>query len=157
MLTTVASEDFTIQRKLAKHVAAPMVVRITERVFAEPAGSPLARPRSRMRDPRYRFSDEVRTTTRAAALRMIHAGTVAASPEALGAWIAQTDDLRETLTNGGYGSAFTAEDLFPLFQGYVAKATTATAAPARSRPAKWLWIGLIVIVIAIIAGVMVVG
>ena len=108
-----------------------------------------------MRDPRYRFSDEVRAATRAVALRMMHAGTVAASPEALGAWIARTDDLRETLTNGGYGSAFTADDLFPLFQGYVAKATTAAPARSGAGPAKWLWIGLIVVVIAVVVGVIV--
>jgi hypothetical protein len=108
-----------------------------------------------MRDPRYRFSDEVRATTRAAALRMIHAGTVAESPEALGAWIARTDDLRETLTKGGYGSAFTADDLFPLFQGFVAKATAAAPARSGAGPAKWLWIGLIVVAVAIVAGVIV--
>lgn len=103
-----------------------------------------------MREPRYRFSDDVRAATRAIALRMIHAGTVAASPEALGAWIARTDDLREKLTNDGYGSAFAAEDLFPLFQGYVARARAA-AAPARAEAGhrKWLWIGLIAAAVVI--------
>ncbi|HYR27753.1 MAG TPA: hypothetical protein VEU30_04775 [Thermoanaerobaculia bacterium] len=75
-----------------------------------------------MRDPRYRFSDEVRAATRAAALRMVFAGTVAASPEEFAAWLARTDDLRAELTNGGYGAEFTTEDLFPLYQGFVAKA-----------------------------------
>lgn len=98
-----------------------------------------------MRDPRYRFSDDVRATTRAIALRMIHAGTVAGSPEELEAWIAHTDDVRERLTIGGYGTAFTAADLFPLFQGFVAKATATTPAPAAARPARWPWIGLIVV------------
>ena len=68
-----------------------------------------------MREARYRFSDDVRAATRAIALRMIHAKDVAGSPEALGAWIARTDDLRETLTKAGYGTEFTADDLFPLF------------------------------------------
>lgn len=87
---------------------------------------------------------------------MIHAGTVATSPEALGAWIAQTDDLREKLTNEGYGSAFTADDLFPLFQGHVARATAAAApAPAKAGPARWLWIALIVVVVAIVIGILV--
>ncbi len=107
-----------------------------------------------MRDPRYRFSDDVRATTRAAALRMIHAGTVATSPEALAAWVARTDDLRETLTNGGYGTAFTADDLFPLYQGFVAKATPAPPRASAGR-GKWLWIGLIVVGIAIVAGVII--
>lgn len=104
-----------------------------------------------MRAARYRFSDDVRATTRAIALRMIHAGAVADSPEALGAYIARTDDVRETLTNGGYGSAFTAEDLFPLYEGFVAKAGAAVPSPAPARPAKWLWIGLIVVLAIVVA------
>ena len=112
-----------------------------------------------MRDPRYRFSDEVRSATRAIALRMIHAGEVAGSPEELEAWIARTDDLRGELTNGGYGSAFTAGDLFPLFQGFVARARAAAAPPARSGAsrARWLWIGLIVVAVALVIGVIVAG
>lgn len=110
-----------------------------------------------MRDARYRFSDDVRATTRAIALRMIHAGAVAASPEALDAWIAQTDDVRERLTKGGYGSAFAADDLFPLFQGFVARATAATPSPSGAGPARWLWTGLIVVVFAIVIGVIVAG
>ena len=105
-----------------------------------------------MREARYRFSDDVRSVTRAIALRMIHAGTVAASPEELGAWVAQTDDLRDKLTNEGYGSAFTADDLFPLFQGHVARATAAaTPPPPKAGRAKWLWIGLIVVVVIVVA------
>jgi hypothetical protein len=105
-----------------------------------------------MRDPRYRFSDDVRATTRAIALRMIHAGTVAVSAQELESWIGQTADIRERLTKGGYGSAFTAEDLFPLFQGSVAraKAAAATPPPPGARPAKWLWIGAIVVVAIVI-------
>lgn len=109
-----------------------------------------------MREARYRFSDDVRSATRAIALRMIHAGTVTASPEALGAWIARTDDLREKLTRDGYGSAFAADDLFPLFQGYVARATAAaTPAPSGAGRARWFWIGLAVVVAAIVIAVIV--
>lgn len=97
-----------------------------------------------MRDPRYRFSEDVRATTRAIALRMIHAGDVAASPEALEAWIARTDDVRERLTRGGYGSAFTAGDLFPLFHAFVARATATAPARRAAGPAKWLWIGALI-------------
>jgi hypothetical protein len=109
-----------------------------------------------MRGPRYRFSDDVRATTRAIALRMVHARDVASSPEALAAWIAQTDDVRERLTAGGYGSEFQAADLFPLFQGFVARATAPARSEAARTPAgRWVWIALIVaglaIVIAVIA------
>jgi hypothetical protein len=92
-----------------------------------------------MREERYRFSDDVRATTRAIALRMIHAEDVADSPEALEAWIAGTDDIRERLTKGGFGSAFTVEDLFPLFQGSVGRETSARAEPESKRPV-WIWI-----------------
>jgi hypothetical protein len=105
-----------------------------------------------MRDPRYRFSDDVRSVTRAIALRMIHAGEVASSPQALEAWIGRTDDLRERLTNGGYGTDFDAADLFPLFQGFVVKATTPAAVPSRSGvvSAKWVWVGVIFVVIVLV-------
>ena len=101
-----------------------------------------------MRDPRYRFSDDVRVMTRAIALRMVHAGTVAESPEELETWIARTDDVRERLTQGGYGSAFDAGDLFPLFRGFVDKATAAPPARSSTGRAKWLWIGLIAVLAA---------
>lgn len=110
-----------------------------------------------MRDPRYRFSDDVRATTRAIALRMVHAGTIAASPEELEAWIARTDDVRERLTSGGYGSEFVADDLFPLFQSFVAKATAAAAtrAPARAGLPRWVRIGAIVVGVAVLVGLIV--
>jgi hypothetical protein len=82
---------------------------------------------------------------------MIHAGNVAGSVEELSEWIARTDDLRETLTKAGYGSAFTAEALFPLFQSYVAKAKrpVAAAAPTARGSSKWLWIVVVVAVVLI--------
>jgi hypothetical protein len=95
--------------------------------------------------------------TRAIALRMIHAGAVAASPEELEAWIARTDDLRDRLTKAGYGSAFSAGDLFPLFQSFVAKQTAAPPRRSATSTARWLWIGaivaaaIVVIVVATIA------
>jgi hypothetical protein len=109
-----------------------------------------------MRDPRYRFSDEVRAATRAIALRMVHAKAVASSAEELHAWIMRTEDLRGKLTDGGYGSAFATEDLFPLFQRFVAKATAAAAIPSRSKgaPMWWAWL-IVIVVIAIIVGVII--
>lgn len=105
-----------------------------------------------MREPRYRFTDPVRVSTRAIAVRMLHAGEVAESPEQLGEWIARTDDLRETLVKAGYGSAFTSDDLFPLFESYVAKAAQARTPPKARGSGKWLWIGVILAVaVAVIA------
>lgn len=108
-----------------------------------------------MRDPRYSFSDDVRVSTRAIALRMIHAGAVASSPEELDAWISRAEDLRERLTKGGYGSAFGADDLFPLFQSCVAKASA--VAPSRRAPRLplWLWIAAVVVGVAIIVAVVI--
>lgn len=97
-----------------------------------------------MREPRYRFADGVRATTRAIALRMVHAGGVAESAVQLDEWIARTDDVRETLMKAGYGSAFTSDDLFPLFQSFVAKASNAAAPRAGGGSWRWLWIGGIV-------------
>lgn len=106
-----------------------------------------------IRDPRYRFSDDVRAATRGIALRMIRSGTVAASPEELGEWIARTDDVRERLTKGGYGSAFSADELFPLVQGFVAKETAQTPSRSGAGAARWLWIAGIIAVVAIIVAV----
>jgi hypothetical protein len=108
--------------------------------------------RSPMRDPRYRFTDDVRASTRAIALRMIHAGGVAESPVELDAWIARTDDLRDTLTKAGYGSAFTSDDLFPLFQSFVAKASgSAVPRTGGDSPRRvWIWV-IVTAAIAVIA------
>ncbi|HVG23852.1 MAG TPA: hypothetical protein VND45_06840 [Thermoanaerobaculia bacterium] len=115
-----------------------------------------------MRDPRYRFSDDVRVTTRAIALRMVHAGTVVTTAEQLEASIASTDDIRERLAGGGYGRDFTAADLFPLFESYVAKASAAKASSPKFPPAakaphsmKWLWIAAIAVVAAMAIAVIV--
>lgn len=104
-----------------------------------------------MRAPRYRFSEDVRSTTRAIALRMVHAGAVAASPEELETWISGTADIRERLTKGGYGSAFSAVDLFPLFESFVAKATAARQeVPSKSRSMRWIGVLVALIAIAIL-------
>jgi hypothetical protein len=120
------------------------------------AGSPLAALSFAMREPRHRFTDDVRSTTRAIALRMVHAGTVADSPEALDAWIARTDDLRERLEKGGYGTAFDARELFPLFQAHVAKANRTAPPPSRAGRGRWLWIAIVIaaVIVAILAAMM---
>ena len=86
---------------------------------------------------------------------MIHAGTVASSPAELDASIARTEDLRDKLTVGGYGSAFGADDLFPLYEAFVAKATTATPAHAPVRPTRLVWVVLVVaVVVAVIVALL---
>jgi len=100
-----------------------------------------------MRDPRYRFTDDVRASTRAIALRMLHSGKVAESAVQLSEWIARTEDLRESLVKAGYGSSFTSDDLFPLFQSYLVKASRPAASPARHGSSRWLWIGVLIAVI----------
>lgn len=105
---------------------------------------------SPMRDPRYRFTDAVRASTRAIALRMIHAGEVAESAAQLDEWILRTDDLRETLVKAGYGSAFSADDLFPLLQSFVAKASRPVVSRTAGRSPRTLWIGLIITAVVVV-------
>lgn len=111
-----------------------------------------------MRDPRYRFSDDVRAATRAVALRMVRTGAVAASPEELERWIASTDDIRERLAKGGYGSRFNAADLFPLYEGQIAKATAAAPRRPQARRSGRTWTGILiatlVVIVAIVVAVM---
>ena len=82
---------------------------------------------------------------------MVHAGGVAESAVQLDEWIARTDDVRETLLEAGYGSAFTSVDLFPLLQSFVAKTSNAATPRAEGRSWRWLWIGVIV-ALAIVVG-----
>lgn len=107
----------------------------------------------RMRPPRHRFSNDVRATTRAIASRIGESGEVASAAQ-LEAWIARNDDVRERLTRQGYGTAFNAEDLFPLFEALVAKASGGVprGAPKGSpRSGTWLrWVILAVLAIAVV-------
>lgn len=100
-----------------------------------------------MRAPRYRFSDEVRSTTRTMASRMIQDGTIAGTPEQLDAWILQTPEIREPLEKGGYNAAFTSEDLLPLLQAMVAHAQGSpprVEAPPPSSKLRWV-VGLLLV------------
>jgi hypothetical protein len=106
-----------------------------------------------MRAPRYRFPDEVRSTTRSIASRMIQQGTIARSPEELRTWISRTPDVRERLEEGGYGTAFTAEDLFPLLRAFVERAGGSApdvdVARSSSR-GRWLAAGVLLLVLVIV-------
>lgn len=75
-----------------------------------------------MRPPRFQFPNEVRSTTRSIASRMVDDGTIAQTPEQLDAWIEQRPAVRESLAADGYGTEFTADDLFPLLQVFAVQA-----------------------------------
>jgi hypothetical protein len=103
-----------------------------------------------MRPPRYRFPEEVRSTTRRIATRMVREGTIADSPEELDAWLSLEPEASESLRRGGYGSAFTPHDLFPLLQVFIVQAGgPATGAESPPRASKIPWLGIIAIVIGI--------
>ena len=113
-----------------------------------------------MRPPRFRFSEEVRSTTRSMAARMVREGTVAGSPAELDAWTAERAEVREPLERGGYGTEFTAEDLFPLLEVFVVQAggtARARDAPAGAPRRPWLAaasVGVgILLVLAVVAAV----
>lgn len=101
-----------------------------------------------MRAPRYRFPEQVRSTTRTIAARMVREGETAETPKQLDAWLARHADERQTLERGGYGDRFTANDLFPLLQVFIVKAggkASEAAAPVEAPRPRWL-IGLVIAV-----------
>lgn len=100
-----------------------------------------------MRGPRYQFPNEVRSTTRAMAVRMVQGGHIAETPEQLEEWIAREGDVREPLEDGGYGTEFTAHDLFPLLQVFISQTggpAPATDPPARTYPRWSLGLGALI-------------
>jgi hypothetical protein len=113
-----------------------------------------------MRPPRYRFPDEVRSTARAMASRMVKEGTLPETDEELEAWIAARPDVREPLERGGYGPKFGANDLLPLihvFAGAAGGAAPRTAdVPAKAGPGRWIALAAVV-VLAIVLAVLLVG
>jgi hypothetical protein len=99
-----------------------------------------------VRAPRHRFSEEVRSATRALAARMVKAGTVPETPAELRARIAETPGIQQSLESDGYGDQFTEDDLFPLFEAFVTKAggsvpRAPAAAPAPPRIPRLVLIG----------------
>ena len=102
-----------------------------------------------MREPRYRFPNHVRDTTRAMAERMDREDTVARTPEELEAWIDGEPEVRASLESGGYGTHFAAADLFPLLEAMLAKRGLGPAPPtatgsgtAGRSPVKW-WVVIV--------------
>jgi hypothetical protein len=113
-----------------------------------------------VRAPRYRFPDQVRNATRAIAAQSVREGTVAETAEELDARIAGAPDVRATFEQGGYGSAFTAHDLFPLYEVFVADlggGTPRAEPPAGSPGRGWIVAAVIaatVIVVLVLAAAM---
>lgn len=111
-----------------------------------------------MREPRYRFPEIVRSTTRTMASRMVADGRIAETPEALEGWIEEEPAARDALRKGGYGKEFTAHDLFPLFQVMVGKAGGPTPGvemvPPAARPAWMLGAAIVagVVIVLLIVG-----
>lgn len=106
-----------------------------------------------MRPPRYRFPDEVRSTTRTIAARMVDEGTIAQTPEELDTWISQRPEVQHSLQKGGYNTAFSSHDLFPLLQVLVEKAggpAPEADVPPRSARGRWLVGGLLLVVVIVI-------
>lgn len=109
-----------------------------------------------MRPPRYKFPDQVRSTTRAMAARMVQDKTIAQTPEELEAWIAGAPTVRDSLQSGGYGTAFTSQDLLPLLQVFIEQAGGARASadapvqrPSNGRRVVWLVLGALVVLLLI--------
>lgn len=110
-----------------------------------------------MRPPRYHFPDEVRDTTRDMAHRMVSGGAVVRTPAELDAWVAQAPDARASLVRGGYGTHFTADDLFPLLEVFVAKAggTVPRAGVTAYRTRNPWVVGLLVLLVVSVLAVVV--
>ena len=110
-----------------------------------------------MRDPRYKFPDEVRNATRSFASQVVAEGRVPQTAEELQERIAATPSLEQPLVHGGYGDRFTAHDLFPLFEVFVTRAGGSirriTDVPPPSSPAIDLRLVAVaaVVVVAVIA------
>lgn len=115
-----------------------------------------------MRAPRYRFPDQVRTTARAIASRMVQDGAIAQTPEQLDTWVAERPDIREALERGGYNTAFTSHDLFPLLQVFIEQAggtNPSVDVPTRSSSHRLivglaLGLLLVLLLVALVTGVL---
>lgn len=104
-----------------------------------------------MRAPRYQFPEQVRSTTREMAARMIRDEEIVETPEQLEAWIALHPEAKKSLEGGGYGSQFSAQDLFPLLQARLPPvAPPEPERPARRAPSKAMLVaGVLAVLVAL--------
>lgn len=106
-----------------------------------------------MRPPRYRFPDDVRSATRVISSRMSAEGTVAGSPAELDEWLARNPDLRERMLAGGYGTNFTADDLYPLltvFMGGTSPSNADSPTTSATSSSRRIVIALVVLAVLVI-------
>jgi hypothetical protein len=112
-----------------------------------------------MRGPRYKFPDEVRSTTRSMASRMVSDATIVQTAQELDAWLATAPEEKESLERGGYNKEFTSSDLLPLLQVFIVQAggppppdptEVATLAAEPRRPVASI-VMLLVILLAAVA------
>ena len=107
-----------------------------------------------MRAPRYQFSEETRAMTRDIASRMLDQGTAAQTPEQLETWIASAPDARAVLERDGYGTNFTAHDLFPLLQGAITRLGGPAPPVVEEKPAgssrTWMLVVFLVVLFAVL-------
>ena len=81
-------------------------------------------------------------------------GTVPAAPAELDEWLTRNPDLQERLVTGGYGTKFTADDLYPLlivFMGGAPASRANAPATAATSKSRWMVIALVVLVVLVIA------
>lgn len=109
-----------------------------------------------MRAPRYRIPDEVREATRAMAIRMVREDRMARGPADLDAWLTANPEMHATTQRGGYGTDFSAEDLYPLLQVMMAdaggKPPVAHAPASRSNP-RGLVVGMALLLLILLIAV----
>lgn len=106
-----------------------------------------------MRPPRFRFPDDVRSATRIISSRMSEEGTVAASPADLDEWLSRNPELQERLVSGGYGTDFTADDLYPLlivFMGGAPASSTTPLATSTASKSRWIVLALLALAVLVI-------
>lgn len=95
------------------------------------------------------------------AAQMVREDRVARGPPDLDAWLTSNPELHVTMQRGGYGTEFSADDLYPLLQVMMTNAAgqaPVASAPQRSTP-RGMIVGmallLLILLIAMIVAVVV--
>lgn len=78
---------------------------------------------------------------------MIDDGAPVETPEQLEAWIGHHPEVKRSLEGGGYGTEFSAADLFPLLQARLpAVAPAEEAPPVRRAPTAMMLVGVLLVI-----------